>query len=86
MVPEVRRIDRKKCTLIVASGGAVLVIGAAGAFTLMAVKDQTYVPSAPYEPQGELKDVPSGDDSVRRMNMWGVCRGARFSDAIGALP
>ena len=54
MVPEVRRIDRKKRTLIVASGGAVLVIGAAGAFTLMAVKDQTYVPSAPYEPQGEL--------------------------------
>lgn len=54
MVPEVRRIDRKRRTLIVASGGAVLVIGAAGAFTLMAVKDQTYVPSAPYEPQGEL--------------------------------
>ena len=54
MVPEVRSIDRKKRTLIVASGGAVLVIGAAGAFTLMAVKDQTYVPSAPYEPQGEL--------------------------------
>jgi hypothetical protein len=54
LVPEVRRIDRKRRTLIVASGGAVLVIGAAGAFTLMAVKDQTYVPSAPYEPQGEL--------------------------------
>lgn len=54
MIPEVRRIDRKRRTLIVASGGAVLVIGAAGAFTLMAVKDQTYVPSAPYEPQGEL--------------------------------
>ena len=54
MVPEVRSIDRKKRTLIVASGGAVLVIGAAGVFTLMAVKDQTYVPSAPYEPQGEL--------------------------------
>jgi len=50
----VRSIDRKKRTLIVASGGAVLVIGAAGVFTLMAVKDQTYVPSAPYEPQGEL--------------------------------
>ena len=54
MVPEVRRIDRKKRRLILASGGAVLVIGAAGAFALMAVKDQTYVPSAPYEPQGEL--------------------------------
>jgi hypothetical protein len=47
LVPEVRRIDRKKRTLIVASGGAVLVIGAAGAFTLMAVKDQTYVPVPP---------------------------------------
>jgi len=47
LVPEVRRIDRKKRRLILASGGAVLVIGAAGAFALMAVKDQTYVPSAP---------------------------------------
>ena len=39
--------------LLVASGASVLAIGAGGAFTLMAVKDQTYVPSAPYEPQGE---------------------------------
>lgn len=54
MVPEIRRIDRKKRRLILASGGAVLVIGAAGAFALMAVKDQTYVPSVPYQPQGEL--------------------------------
>jgi hypothetical protein len=54
LASEDRTIDRKKRKLIVASGGAVLVIGAAGAFTLMAVKDQTYVPSAAYEPLGEL--------------------------------
>jgi len=47
----VRRIDKKKRTLLVASG-AVLLIGAGGALTVMAVKDQTYIPSAPYEPQG----------------------------------
>ena len=46
-----RRIDKKKRTLLVASG-AVLLIGAGGALTVMAVKDQTYIPSAPYEPQG----------------------------------
>ena len=55
-IPAVRRIDRKKRMLLVASGVAVVVIGAGGSFTLMAVKDQTYVPSAPYEPQGALND------------------------------
>ena len=49
-----RRVNRKKRKLLVASGAAVLAIGAGGAFTLMAVKDQTYVPSAPYEPHGAL--------------------------------
>src|SRR5678815_2183425 len=37
--------------LLVASG-AILLVGAGGALTVMAVKDQTYIPSAPYEPQG----------------------------------
>ena len=59
MVPEVRRIDNKKRSLLVASG-AVLLIGAGGALTVMAVKDQTYIPSAPYEPQG----VTNGEIAV----------------------
>lgn len=41
----------KRRILLVAMSAAAL--GGAGAFTLMAVKDQTYVPSDPYAPQGE---------------------------------
>ncbi len=40
----------KKRVLLVALAAAVLGIAA---FTLMAAKDRTYVPSAPYSPQGE---------------------------------
>ena len=36
------------------------VLGGAGAFTVMAVKDQTYVPSIPYAPVGE----PNGEFAV----------------------
>ena len=40
--------------LLFAMPAAVLGIGAGGvAFTVMAVKDQSYVPSAPYLPEGE---------------------------------
>lgn len=41
-------MNRKKRALFVAMAGAALT--GAGAFTVMAVKDQTYVPSDPYEP------------------------------------
>jgi len=44
-------MNRKKRVLLVAMAGAAL--GGAGAFTVMAVKDQTYVPSIPYAPLGE---------------------------------
>jgi flavodoxin len=47
-------MTRKRRVLLFAAGATVLGIGAGGAFTLMAVKDQTYVPSAHYEPQGAL--------------------------------
>ena len=47
-------MNRKKRLLLFAMPAAVLGIGAGGvAFTVMAVKDQTYVPSAPYAPEGE---------------------------------
>jgi len=47
-------MNRKKRLLLFAMPAAVLGIGAGGvAFTVMAVKDQTYVPSAPYAPGGE---------------------------------
>ena len=47
-------MNRKKRLLLFATPAAVLGIGAGGvAFTVMAVKDQTYVPSAPYAPGGE---------------------------------
>ncbi|MGH9808064.1 MAG: hypothetical protein ACRD9W_12545 [Terriglobia bacterium] len=45
-------MDRKKRLLLFATPGAVLGIGG-GAFALMAVKDRTYVPSAPYAPERE---------------------------------
>jgi flavodoxin len=44
-------MNRKKRVLLVAMAGAAL--GGAGAFTVMAVKDQSYVPSVPYAPLGE---------------------------------
>jgi flavodoxin len=43
-------MTRKKRVLLVALVAAVLGIAA---FALMAAKDRTYVPSAPYSPQGE---------------------------------
>jgi hypothetical protein len=47
-------MNRKKRLLLFAMPAAVLGIGTGGeAFTVMAVKDQTYVPSAPYAPAGE---------------------------------
>ena len=47
-------MNRKKRLLLFAMPAAVLGIGAGGvAFAVMAVKDQTYVPSAPYAPGGE---------------------------------
>ena len=45
------KMNRKKRVLLVAMAGAAL--GGAGAFTVMAVMDQTYVPSIPYAPLGE---------------------------------
>ena len=45
------RLNTKKRVLLIAMGAAAL--GGAGAFTVMAVKDQTYVPSDPYAPLGE---------------------------------
>jgi len=39
--------------LLFATGAAAVVIGGGGAFTVMAVKDQIYVPSALYKPKGE---------------------------------
>jgi len=46
-------MNRKKRLLLFAMPAAVLGIGGGVAFTVMAVKDQTYVPSAPYAPGGE---------------------------------
>ena len=47
-------MNRKKRLLLFAMPAAVLGIDAGGvAFTVMAVKDQTYVPSSPYAPGGE---------------------------------
>ena len=47
-------MNRKKRLLLFAVPAAVLGVGAGGvAFTVMAVKDQTYVPSVPYAPGGE---------------------------------
>ena len=52
-------VNRKKRLLLFAMPAAVLGIGAGGvAFTVMAVKDQTYVPSAPYLPEGEPNHCP----------------------------
>lgn len=45
------RFSRKKRTLLIAMAAATTLGG--GAFTVMAVKDQTYVPSIPYAPMGE---------------------------------
>lgn len=42
---------RRRRLLLIAMGAVAL--GGAGAFTVMAVKDQTYVPSDPYAPLGE---------------------------------
>ena len=45
-------MNRKKRLLLFAMPAAVLAIGAGGvAFTVMAVKDQTYVPSPPMRPE-----------------------------------
>ena len=44
-------MNRKKRVLLVAVAGAAL--GGAGAFTVMTVKDQTYVPSEPYAPHSD---------------------------------
>jgi len=49
---------RKRRILLIATGAAALA--GAGAFTVMAVKDQTYVPSEPYAPLGE----PNGGVAV----------------------
>ena len=46
-------MDRKKRLLLCAMPAAVLGIGGGVALTVMAVKDRTYVPSAPYAPQRE---------------------------------
>ena len=45
------KMNRKRRVLLVATAGAAL--GGSGAFTVMAVKDQSYVPSVPYAPLGE---------------------------------
>ena len=45
------RLRPNRRVLLIAIGAAAL--GSAGAFTVMAVKDQTYVPSTPYAPLGE---------------------------------
>lgn len=50
MIAEVRRLTRKRLMLLFAMAMAVLGIAA---FTVMAVKDRTYVPSAVYSPVGE---------------------------------
>jgi hypothetical protein len=45
------RLRPNRRALLIAIGAAAL--GGAGAFTVMAVKDQNYVPSTPYAPLGE---------------------------------
>jgi hypothetical protein len=51
---EMRSIDRKRRMLTGAAGAGILVVSAGGiAYTVMAVKDQTYVPSPRYKPDGQ---------------------------------
>ena len=45
-------MNAKRRTLLIATGAGIFVIGAGGAaFTVMTVKDRTYVPSTPYAPE-----------------------------------
>jgi len=45
-------VTRRRRRLLLATRAAIALVGGGG-FTVMAVKDQTYVPSAPYRPEGE---------------------------------
>jgi hypothetical protein len=69
-------MNTKKRLLLFAVPAAVLGIGAGGvAFTVMAVKDQTYIPSAPLRPEASL--TPRSRSSTTRVRVTRKLRRAR---------